>query len=168
MSVANLKTESRAQGPLVVPGVYRVSLTVAGKKYEQRVEVGPDPRVQASPAVYAQQFALAKRIYGGLQQAGDASRQISQTRAALKQQPNADLDRKLARLAGASRGDDDEEAAAAGQPTLQHVSASLSHLLGVVESADAPPTKQATDATEETLNQLRDLLAQLQQLQPAK
>jgi photosystem II stability/assembly factor-like uncharacterized protein len=168
MSVANLKTESRAQGPFVVPGTFRVSLTVAGKKYEQRVEVGPDPRVQTSPTVYAQQFGLAKRIYDGLQQAGEASRQISQTRAALKQQPNTELDRKLARLAGASRGEDDEEAAAAGQPTLQHVSASLSHLLGVVESADAPPTKQASDAAEETLNQLRDLLAQLQQLQPSK
>jgi hypothetical protein len=124
--------------------------------------------VQASPEVYVQQFTLAKRIYDGAQQAGEALRQIGQTRTALKQQSNAELDHKLSRLAGAARGEEDEEAAASGEPTLRHVSASLSHLLGVVESADAPPTKQANDAAEEALNQLRDLLAELRQLQAAK
>jgi hypothetical protein len=168
MAVANLKTEPQPQGPLVAPGGYRVKLTVAGNSYEQQLEVGPDPRVQASPELYAQQFTLAKRIYDGLQQAGEGLRQIGQTRAALKHQPNAELEHKLARVAGAARGEEDEESAAEGQPTLRHVSASLSHLLGVVESADAPVTKQASDAAEETLNQLRDLLVQLRQLQPAR
>ncbi|HWC18211.1 MAG TPA: hypothetical protein VG498_14415, partial [Terriglobales bacterium] len=91
MAVANKQTEPLPQGPLVVPGSYRVRLTVAGKTYEQPLEVAPDPRVKASAQDYAQQFALAKRIYDALQQTGDAIRQIDQRRAELKQQPNPDL-----------------------------------------------------------------------------
>jgi hypothetical protein len=37
-------------------------------------------------------------------------------------------------------------------------------LLGVVESADAPPTKQASDAAQDTFTQLDGLLGQLKQL----
>jgi photosystem II stability/assembly factor-like uncharacterized protein len=37
-------------GPYVVPGVYTVRLTVAGKTLEQKVEVRDDPRIDAPPA----------------------------------------------------------------------------------------------------------------------
>jgi photosystem II stability/assembly factor-like uncharacterized protein len=166
MTVANKQTEPGAQGPLVVPGAYRVRLTVAGKSYEQPLEVGPDPRVKTKPQEFAQQFDLAKRLYDRLQQAGQAIREVEQRRTQLKQQPNPDLDRKLATIAGAARGEEDEEAPAPGTVTLRQVSASLSHLLGVVESADAPPTKQASDAAQETFTQLDGLLGQLKQLGP--
>jgi photosystem II stability/assembly factor-like uncharacterized protein len=164
MTVANKQTEPAAQGPLVVPGTYRVRLTVAGKSYEQPLEVGPDPRLKTTQQEFAQQFDLAKRLYDRLQQAGEALRQVEQRRTQLKQQPNPDLDRKLVTIAGAARGEDDEEAPPPGTVTLRQVSAALSHLLGVVESADAPPTKQASDAAQETFTQLDGLLAQLKQL----
>jgi hypothetical protein len=164
MTVANKQTEPGAQGPLVVPGAYRVRLTVAGKSYEQPLEVGPDPRVKTTQQEFAQQFDLAKRLYDRLQEAGQAIRQVEQRRAQLKQQPNPDLDRKLVTIAGAARGEEDEEAPPPGTVTLRQVSASLSHLLGVVESADAPPTKQASDAAQDTFTQLDGLLGQLKQL----
>ena len=160
MAVANKQTEPLPLGPLVVPGSYRVRLTVAGKSYEQPLQVGPDPRVKASAQDYAQQFALAKRLYDALQQAGDAIRQIDQRRAELKQQPNPELEPKLVSIAGAARGEEDEEGATAPTAvTLRRVSANLSHLLGVVESADAPPTKQAGEAASEAFQQLDELLA---------
>jgi len=159
MAVANKQTESLPQGPLVVPGSYRVRLTVYGRCYEQPLEVEPDPRIKASAQDYAQQFALAKRLYDALQQAGDAIRQIDQRRAELKQQPNPELDRKLVSIAGAARGEEDEEGSTAPTAvTLRRVSANLSHLLGVAESADAPPTKQAGDAANEAFQQLSELL----------
>jgi hypothetical protein len=37
-------------GPLVMPGTYTVRLTVAGKTYDQPVEVKEDPRIQVSAA----------------------------------------------------------------------------------------------------------------------
>jgi len=164
MAVANKQTEALPQGPLVVPGSYQLRLTAGGKSFEQPLEVGPDPRVKASAQEYAQQFALAKRTYEALQQAGDATRQIDQRRSELKQQPDPELDRKLVSIAGAARGEEDEEGGTAPTAlTLRRVSANLSRLLGVVESADAAPTKQASDAAKEALQQLDELLAKVKE-----
>ena len=165
MAVANLKSEALPQGPLVIPGAYRVRLTVAGKTYTQPLEVRPDPRVKTSAQQFVQQFESAKRIYDSLQRAGSAIRQIDQQRAQLKQKSNAELDRKLVAIAGAARGEEDEQAAAQNSVTLRQVSTWLSHLLGVVESADAPPTKQASEATQEVLRQLDELLTQAKGLE---
>jgi hypothetical protein len=160
MAVANLKTEPLPQGPLVVPGTYRVRLTVGGRSYEQPLEVLPDPRVKTTAQEFTQQFDLAKRLYDALQRAGDAVRLVDQRRAQLKQQPNPDLDRKLVAIAGAARGEEDEQPAPQSGVTLRQVSTSLSHLLGVVESADAAPTKQAAESTQDELKALDELLVQ--------
>jgi len=149
----------------VVPGSYRVRLTVGGQSYEQPLEVGSDPRVKATAQDFAQQFSVAKRIYGGLQEAAQTIRQLDQRRAELKQQPDSELDRKLLNLAGPARGEEDEEGATSrGQVTLRQASSALSHLLGVVESADAPPTRQAAAAVEENLKQLEALRTQAKAL----
>ena len=39
-----------AQGPQVLPGMYQVRLTVAGKQYTQPLKVMLDPRSAATPA----------------------------------------------------------------------------------------------------------------------
>ncbi|HVH85767.1 MAG TPA: hypothetical protein VM912_03530 [Terriglobales bacterium] len=163
MAVANVKTEPLPQGPLVVPDNYRVRLTVGRKSYEQPLEVRPDPRVKTTPQQLAQQFDLAKQLYDALQRAGGAVRQIEQRRAQLQQKPNPELESKLAALAGAARGEE-EQPPPPTRVTLRQVSASLSHLLGVVESADAAPTKQASDAAQDVLKQLDELLAQAKSL----
>ena len=163
MAVANLKTESLPQGPLVMPGNYRVRLTVDGKKFEQPLQVAPDPRVKTTPQQFAQQFALAKRLYDAMQQATAALRRIDERRAQLKQQGN-DLDHQLMEVAGASRGEEDEETPPPSGVTLRQVSASLAHLLGVVESADAPPTAQAAHASQETFAHLQELLSRARTL----
>ena len=163
MAVANLQTEPSPQGPLVVPGLYRVRVTAAGKSYEQPLQVGPDPRVKTTQQEFAQQFALAKRIYDGLLQAGETIRQLDERRAQLKQQANPDLERKLIAIAGAARGEE-EGAVPPSSVTLHQVNAALGHLLGVIESADAPATKQAAAAAEESLTQLDALLAQAKAL----
>ena len=129
MAVANKQTESLPQGPLVAPGSYRVRLTIAGKNYEQPLEIGADPRIKASPQDYTQQFAMAKRIYDALQEVGLTIRQIDQRRAELKRQPNPELDRKLQAIAGAARGEEEEAAASAPTAvTLRRLSASLKKL----------------------------------------
>jgi hypothetical protein len=164
MAVANQKTESLPLGPLVVPGKYTARLFVADRQVQSTdFEVRPDPRVKTTPEQFQQQFDLAKRIYDGLEQASQAMREISDQRARLKQHPNPDLERKLVALAGASRGEE-EGAPPSTQPSLRQVSGALSHLLGVVESADDAPTKQASDAAGEALNQLSQLLSQLRRL----
>ena len=165
MAVANKRTEPQPQGPLVVPGSYRVRLTVGGQSYEQPLEVGSDPRVKATGQDFLQQFSLAKRIYDGLQEAAQTIRRLDQRRAELKQQPDSELDRKLLILAGPARGEEDEEGSTSRGPvTLRQVDSALSHLLGVVESADAPPTRQAAAQAEESLKQLEALGTQAKAL----
>lgn len=165
MAVANKKTESTPLGPLVVPGKYTVRLLVDDRQVQsQEIEVGPDPRVKTTLQQFQQQFALAKRLYDGLQQAGQAMHEIAGQRGRLKQQPNPDLERKLTALAGAGRGEEEEGGAPSTQPNLRQVSGALSHLLGVVESADDAPTQQATEAAAATLSELANLLRNLRNI----
>lgn len=164
MAVANQKTESLPAGPLVVPGKYTVRLFLGDRQIQSAdFEVGPDPRVKTTPQALQQQFDLAKRLYDGLQQASQAMHEIADQRARLKQRPNPDLEPKLTALAGAGRGEE-EGGTPPSQPSLRRVSGALSHLLGVVESADDAPTKQASDGAAQVLQQLQALMTQFEQL----
>jgi photosystem II stability/assembly factor-like uncharacterized protein len=49
-------------GPMALPGRYRVRLEVGGQRYEQSFRVLEDPRVHASPAALARQFAFLEQI----------------------------------------------------------------------------------------------------------
>ena len=50
------------QGPRVLPGVYTVKLTVAGKTYTQPLTIKMDPRIKTAPAGLQEQFHLAVKI----------------------------------------------------------------------------------------------------------
>src|SRR5438270_321798 len=60
-------TPPAPEGPLAMPGVYRVRLTVDGNPYTQTITVRPDPRSYVSPAARAVQHSLLMRLYSGLQ-----------------------------------------------------------------------------------------------------
>jgi photosystem II stability/assembly factor-like uncharacterized protein len=49
-------------GPMALPGRYRVRLEVDGTSYEQSFRVHADPRAQATPAALARQFAFLEQI----------------------------------------------------------------------------------------------------------
>jgi len=51
------------QGPLVLPGIYKVTLIVNGKSYTQPLEVKMDPRVKASKKELSDQLQLALKIW---------------------------------------------------------------------------------------------------------
>ncbi|HEY2120703.1 MAG TPA: hypothetical protein VGH37_16050 [Candidatus Acidoferrum sp.] len=50
-------------GPVVAPGTYDLVLTVEGKTYRQKLNVVPDPRVHSTPADFAAQFDLSRRMW---------------------------------------------------------------------------------------------------------
>jgi photosystem II stability/assembly factor-like uncharacterized protein len=54
------------EGPLVVPGTYRVRLTVGGVAQTQTVRIALDPRVHIAPDVLPSQLALAKQIWNAI------------------------------------------------------------------------------------------------------
>ncbi|HEY1481295.1 MAG TPA: hypothetical protein VGF19_01120 [Candidatus Acidoferrum sp.] len=49
-------------GPFVAPGTYSLVLTVDGKKYQQKLQVVPDPRVHIDSASYVAQLELSRKI----------------------------------------------------------------------------------------------------------
>ncbi len=55
-----------ASGPLVVPGSYRVELEIGGERQAAAFAVVKDPNVQATPEVFAAQFALLQLLSGKL------------------------------------------------------------------------------------------------------
>jgi len=113
---AGLTVGRRAgDGTWAPPGTYTVELTVDGQKLTQPLTVVADPRIKMTAEEYAAQFALAKKVEA--LRAGVA--------AALKDVP----------------------ALPSGQEppvnSLRWLEGALQRLAGVVDGADAPPTRDA-------------------------
>jgi photosystem II stability/assembly factor-like uncharacterized protein len=108
-------TPASPEGPLVIPGVYTLKLTVDGKSYTQQVTVKNDPRSPASAADLRAQYELQVKLYDGTRQSWEGYRQVNAMREALarvvKASPPADVataaaafDAKLLALAGTGIG----------------------------------------------------------------
>ncbi len=69
------------EGPLALPGVYSIKLTVDGKSYTQTVTVKNDPRSPASAADLLAQHDLLMKLYDGSKEAWDGYTAASAMRA---------------------------------------------------------------------------------------
>ena len=67
-------TPTHYEGPLALPGVYTVRLTVDGTSYTQKVRVTNDPRSTATPADLVAQHELQMQIYRAIVDADRAAR----------------------------------------------------------------------------------------------
>jgi photosystem II stability/assembly factor-like uncharacterized protein len=142
------------EGPLVVPGIYQVKLTVSGQSYTAPIEVKMDPRVKVAPVALSQQVALEKQIVEAMNQSFAAVQQISGLRDQLKtvlsqlKPGTADavieaasaLDKKAAELIVV-----EEQYPPVGIISVASVNGALGSLLRLVEGADAAPTAQANE-----------------------
>jgi hypothetical protein len=101
-------TPASPEGPLALPGVYTVKLTVNGKSYTEKLTIKNDPRSPATAGDLAAQHALQMKLYDGARQAWDAYHQVAAMReqiAALNvpaeaREAVAAFDKKLEALAG--------------------------------------------------------------------
>jgi photosystem II stability/assembly factor-like uncharacterized protein len=155
------------QGPLVIPGTYSVVLTVGGKQYRQPLEIKLDPRVHASQAALAGQFALEKKIGEQMAITYEAFNQIRALRTAVSGRRKLEgsaaevddsssaagllenLDKKLAVLADGTRTD----------PGLGPVNRDLARLATMIQSADTEPSATAREAAAESCRALNKNLA---------
>ena len=80
-------TPALPEGPLALPGVYTVQLTVDGRRYTQTITVRADPRTHVSPVVLAAQHALLMRLNSGLRATWDDFRPVAALRAAVARVP---------------------------------------------------------------------------------
>jgi len=151
-------------GPIAVPGRYTVKLTAAGKTMSRSLLLKMDPRVKTSGADLEQQFQLASKLAArvgefsaAVTQADDLEKQIvartkeaegkAELAAAL-----ADLEKKVETVAGAGAGAGFGFfgfAVPGKEPTtLRQVQTAMVALMGIIESADGPPSADAAAASE--------------------
>lgn len=73
------------QGPKIVPGTYKVTLTVGGQTLSRDFKVEKNPNNPATPADFAAQLGLLQKIHDKLNQTNDAIVQIRKVRDQLGQ-----------------------------------------------------------------------------------
>lgn len=144
-------TEPASNSPWVLPGAYKVRLTIGDKVLTQPLTVKMDPRVK-TPVL--PQFTLAKAAYTDVQQATAVVGQIRDLRAKVrKARANVRSDEKLESQlealektleaiegAAPARGAAARFVAPTGPETLSSVSMALMTLMRSVQSADVLPT----------------------------
>jgi hypothetical protein len=109
------ETAASPEGPLALPGVYTVKLTVNNQSYTQTVTVKNDPRSPSNAAALRAQHDLQMKVYEGAREAWEGNAVVSAHRAAiaelLRSRPAADvtlaataLNAKLLALGGTTGG----------------------------------------------------------------
>ena len=171
--------EGMVEGPVALPGRYTVKLTVAGKSYSQPFTIVEDPRITVPPADLAANHALAIRIHDRIDTLSAAVTRIERDRNQLtdwvewtKQQPYATrvkgaADSLKAKLE-AVRDKLTEPHAHADEATLHwpiQIYNQLLSLNAMVQSADAAPTKQEQQASDELSRRLDEQLAKLKEIE---
>ena len=126
------------QGPLVLPGDYKIRLSVGGKMFVQPLKVEMDPRVQISSKVLNRQLQLALQIWNGISDQNDLSTAVTSLRGQLDKLPQSQKLKLKANLTAIHR-------------KLEKLDAflkdgGLASLETVVMGADREPAQQMYDA----------------------
>ena len=150
---------ANTQGPVAIPGVYTVRMTVGGQTHSQKFTVVKDPRSTASQALLNDQFAFLIAVRDKTTQANDAVKRIRN----LKRQ----LDDRTSKMPAAQRPAFKAKADAlvaqvsaieaniyqvknqSGQDPLNYpirLNNKIAALAGVAASTDARPTDQTREA----------------------
>jgi hypothetical protein len=162
-------------GPTALPGKYQVRLTVDGKTQTQPLEIVPDPRLKVTQEDLKKQFDLMQAILGKVTQVHEAVQQMRDVRGQINglnkrltqekfsnakaiADAGAALDKKMTTVEEALI----QTKARSGQDVLNYP-IRLNNLLvalgGVVNSADAAPTKQDYELFDDLSKQADEQLA---------
>ncbi|MFZ1130914.1 MAG: glycoside hydrolase [Terriglobales bacterium] len=156
-------------GATVLPGQYRIVLTVGGKSYSQILELKMDPRVKTSPEDLRRQFEFDRKIAGALHQDFEALQQVRSLRAQLKalggspdaiQKPAAALEGKAASIEGEEGGYATLYLSTPEGRSLSRLNGGLNALVSAVDTADAAPTTQQFAMLVELEKALEEQLAE--------
>jgi len=167
-------------GPMALPGTYQVKLTVGGKALTAPLELKADPRTSATSADLQKQFDLLSKIRDRVTQAHDtineiraARTQIQALRRQLNQNEHKEILDAMAALDKAMTPIEEQllqvKSRSAQDPLNFPVMLNdqLMALGGVVDSADAAPTKQALERYDDLVGQLNPLVAGWKRLKDA-
>ena len=168
------KSRARRTAPLAPPGVYRVTLSVDGSRYEQSFALLKDPRSAASQEDLQEQFDLLVKIRDKLSETRSAVMRARSLDDQLEEwERRAEEETEIAETAKAIR----EKVAAISDELAQdnrhgkvrrmeraRLNEKLTELPSVVGSTDAVPTKGAYDVFEDLSARLQTQLDNLEEV----
>ncbi|MBE0594974.1 MAG: hypothetical protein IH616_21525 [Gemmatimonadales bacterium] len=161
-------------GPAAVPGRYQVRLRTGGVEQTREFEIGLDPRLrgQVTVAQLQARFDLALRIRDRVSAANEAVIRIRALKADIDQRVEQADDRGITRQAetvktrlGAVEGEIYQVRNQSSQDPLNFpikLNNKLAALMGVVESAEAPPTAQSYEVFDDLSGKLQAQLDRLE------
>ena len=138
-------------GAAVLPGQYKLVLTVGGQSYTQPIDVKMDPRVKTSPEDLRRHFELDRNIAEALRRDYEALQQVRSLRSQLKvltggpnsiQKTAADLEAKAALIEGTEAVFGARYLSTSEGRSLARLNSGLGTLLNALDTADAAPTTQ--------------------------
>jgi photosystem II stability/assembly factor-like uncharacterized protein len=136
------------RGVAALPGSYRARLIVDGRNFEQNFTIGADPRVKVTPAALTARFDLARAVTARVSDANNAVLLVRGIRAQVdaiakagKPMPAA-VPALMARIS-AIEAEIYQVKMQSRQDPLNYpikLNNKLAALIGIIESAEAPPT----------------------------
>ncbi len=166
------------EGPQVVPGEYRVRLTVGGRTETQTLEVRGDPRLATTQAEYQARYDLLKKIRDKLTETHDAIQRIRDVRDQLKDAGDRALAATKDSTVAKAAKDLTKKLTAVEEALYQTKNRSrqdplnfpirlnnkLSALVGVVSSAYEKPTRQSVAVYDDVAGKIDAQLGTLKTL----
>ncbi len=152
-------------GPLVLPGTYKVKLTINGRESVQPLEVRMDPRSRATNAELLAQFQWAQRVFVDMVAARKAAAELHELQTQLgKVKASLGEDKKslLDAIAAVNQksGDILTGGTQGSEYGLQAASRALTTTLSALENADRMPPSQVIALYQETGKTLNARLAE--------
>ncbi len=168
----------------VLPGQYRIVLSIGGKSYTQTLDVKMDPRVKTSPEDLRLHFELDQKIASALHQDYEALQQVRSVRSQIKWLQRgkysnsmasstsldaaariaAELEAKAAAIEGGEGGYGARYLSTPDGRSLSRLNSGLGALLNGLDTADAGPTTQQAAMFGELDKALQEQLAAWAQL----
>jgi photosystem II stability/assembly factor-like uncharacterized protein len=163
MSAIFHNTASEATAPWAMPGQYWVVLTANSQSYTQSLTLKMDPRVKATNAELAEQFAVSNQLYQVRPELEKMSKSFLALNKELEKAKSTPVSQKLDDFAKALAQFAPPDARA-GSSTEFDALAKLVSLFGQLQKVDAAPRPSVKEAVTTFLRNLPDLEARWQKL----
>ena len=156
--------------PWVLPGVYKVKLTVNDEKFEKNLTVRMDPRVSTSMADLKTQYDISMMCYTNRLQIAKINSEIKQfekRRVGIISKGTLPKSGEYERLDSLSKKIKEFESAPLGNKgqSLNRLESSFATLYNIINDTDMPPTSQAKVSSKELSNTFEAVLVKWSELE---
>ena len=156
------QTAPEPNSPWVLPGEYRVKLTVNGKSYEHPLSIRMDPRVKTGENDLVKQYDLSLACYKNRQQIIGVQKEMEKVKKQLK---NLVLTKKQTEAANKVAVIEAEIIKLDGnKPNAKSIDGAFASVFNILQDTDMPPTTQTVTAYSEAQKAFDEWLKNWQNL----